>query len=252
MQAVRATNPRRMSYYDYGSDCSRMPAAAATGATNATHPTTPTTTSQPSTPSPAPTTRGEHLYDDGTTPYWSYTCNRHAYGDGFADQPPEYDLSHIPPATPIALFSGGADSLAGPADVSDLAAALAAGGSLALHHVEPAYGHLDPGEGVRRCGGARCGGMRAGGSGKGVSDGMGWGPHRAAGLCPTRTMPLPPAAPPACPCAGVGADAADRLYPHVLAFLDSAWRGQQQQQQQEEEEGQQEEEEGQRLGGQEQ
>ncbi|PNH05827.1 Lipase member K, partial [Tetrabaena socialis] len=59
--------------------------------------------------------------------------------------PPSYDLGSI--ATPLALFSGGHDSLADPGDVALLAAALQPRGAVRLHHFEPDYGHLDFGVG---------------------------------------------------------------------------------------------------------
>ncbi|KXZ48892.1 hypothetical protein GPECTOR_24g181 [Gonium pectorale] len=70
------------------------------------------------------------------------SCNQEAYNSA---APPAYDLAAI--RTPLALFTGGHDSLADPPDVQLLLQELAPGGAVALHHHEPDYGHLDFGVG---------------------------------------------------------------------------------------------------------
>jgi pimeloyl-ACP methyl ester carboxylesterase len=55
--------------------------------------------------------------------------------------PPAFDISHL--KVPAALFTGGHDALADPADVARLLAALPSQLVLSVHN-EPAYSHLDP------------------------------------------------------------------------------------------------------------
>ncbi len=55
--------------------------------------------------------------------------------------PPAFDLSDL--KVPVALFTGGKDDLADPADVSRLLNALPSSSVIRVHS-EPTYSHLDP------------------------------------------------------------------------------------------------------------
>lgn len=69
-------------------------------------------------------------------------CNQKAYG---TMTPPPYNLSAI--TTPLALFTGGKDSLSTPQDLELLLRARPTG-VLVGHHIEPNYAHLDFGLGM--------------------------------------------------------------------------------------------------------
>lgn len=55
--------------------------------------------------------------------------------------PPQYDLGNFPETLPFALFTGGNDYLADPADVATLVASLPS--QSVLTHFEPTYAHMD-------------------------------------------------------------------------------------------------------------
>ncbi|GLC46564.1 hypothetical protein PLESTM_001890400 [Pleodorina starrii] len=119
-QVVRESDPVRLPYYDYGTDCSK--------------------------PDPPDSSSSSSSLRTGGR----YPCNQAAYNGSRV--PPAYPLSSI--TTPLALFTGGRDSLADPVDVALLLSALqrgpgAEGGGpvVLLHHDEPDYGHLDFGVG---------------------------------------------------------------------------------------------------------
>ncbi|GBF96705.1 lysosomal acid lipase cholesteryl ester hydrolase-like [Raphidocelis subcapitata] len=89
------------------------------------------------------------LADPAAMPYFDYgtrcstilgaprACNQRMYGQL---EPPRYNLSRID--TPLALFTGGQDRLADPADAALLASALPRRWLASLRH-QPAYAHLD-------------------------------------------------------------------------------------------------------------
>lgn len=68
-----------------------------------------------------------------------HTCNQAQYG---RDTPPPYELSTIPRGVRLALFTGGVDQLASPADTALLLEALPSGTVVSHTHL-PDYEHLD-------------------------------------------------------------------------------------------------------------
>ncbi|KAG2482203.1 hypothetical protein HYH03_018848 [Edaphochlamys debaryana] len=158
-QLVRSPNATRLARFDFGTDCgptsttATSPSGAGAGGGEAGDPALADNETGDAGGSGGSAERAPHLSaglpltrdrapsraggDGDGRP----RCNQDAYGGSTV--PPEYPLASV--STPLALFTGGHDSLGDPADSQRLLQVLRAP---VLHHHTPEYGHLDFGVGA--------------------------------------------------------------------------------------------------------